>query len=85
MGGLRIQVAQPKYGSTTGFQGMTDIPSVIVILLYYCTVILCVLFTVIDYLAVGPSSAPDIWVVVPDMHETHLKHRFLSQLSISNN
>ena len=78
LGGPRIKVAQPKYGSTAGFQGMTDIPSVIVILLYCSTVIMSVLFTVTDYLAVGPGSAPGIWVVVPGMHGTHLKHRFSS-------
>jgi len=57
---------------------MTDIPSVIVILLYCFTVILYVLFTVTDYLSVGPGLVPDIWAVIPGMHETHLKHRFPS-------
>jgi len=28
-----------------------------------------------DYLAVGPGSAPVVWVVVPGMYGTHLKHR----------
>ena len=78
MGGPRIQVTQPKYGSTARFPGLTDISSVIVILLYCSTMILCVLFTVTDYLAVGPGSAPGIWAVVPGVHGTHLKHRFSS-------
>ena len=26
LGGPKIQVAQPRYGSTAGFRGMTDIP-----------------------------------------------------------
>jgi len=39
---------------------MTDIPYVSIII-------------VIDYLAVGPSSASGDWVVVPSMYRTHLK------------
>jgi len=35
LGGLRIQVAQPTYDSTTWFRGMTDIPSV-----YYSIVLI---------------------------------------------
>jgi len=35
LGGPRIQVAQLTYGSTAGFRGMTDIPSV-----YYSTVLI---------------------------------------------
>ena len=38
LGGPRIQVTQPTYGSTAGFRGMTDIPSV-----SYSTV--CLLYT----------------------------------------
>jgi len=41
-------------------------------------VILYVLFTITDYLAIGPGSAPGIWAMVLGMHGTHLKHRFSS-------
>jgi len=30
--------------------------------------------TIIDYLVVGPGSAPGIWAVISGMYETHLKH-----------
>ena len=70
MGGPRIQVVQPRYGSTAGFRGMSGIPSIIVPLF-----LSELLFTVIDYLAVGYGSAPAVWVVVPGMYITHLKHR----------
>jgi len=33
------------------------------------------LYMLTDYLAVGLDSAPRVWVVIPDMHWTHLKHR----------
>jgi len=70
LGGLRIQVAQPRYCSTAGFQGMTDIP--------YCSYCHCywhiVIVIVIDYLMVGPGSAPGDWAVVLGMYGTHLKH-----------
>ena len=70
LGGAKIQVVQPRYGSTARFWGMTDIP--------YCSY--ChgywhiIIVIVIDYLAVGPGSAPGDWVVVPSMYGTHLKH-----------
>ena len=81
LGGPRIQVAT-DLGSTEGFQGMTDIPSV-----YYFTVLLWVLFhsdavsTVTDYQAVGPNSIPDIWAVVLGMYGTHLS---LQSISFNN-
>ena len=38
-----------------------------------------------DYLAVGPDSAPGVWVVVPSMHGTHLKHiQYLQPISFNN-
>jgi len=49
-----------------GSRGVTDTP--VLFLLY-------MLYMLPDYLAVGPGSAPRVWVVVPGMHETHLKHR----------
>ena len=61
LSGRKIQVVQPKYGSTAGFQGMTDIPHFHVVI-------------VIDYLAVGSGSAPGDWAVMPSMYGTHLKH-----------
>jgi len=78
LGRSRIQVAQPTYESTAGFQRMTNF-----LFVYYSTVLLWVLFhsdavsivTVTDYLAVGPSLAPDIWTVVLGLYGTHLKHR----------
>ena len=55
LSGPRIQVVPLKEGSTTRFPGMTGIPPCL-----YC---LC-----IEYLAVRPSSAPDIglwfWVCI---------------------
>jgi len=40
---------------------------------------------VIDYLAVGPSSAPGDWVVVPGMYGTHLNHgQCLQPISFNN-
>ena len=41
--------------------------------------------TVTDYLAVGPGSAPDIWVMVPGMYRTHIKHgQYLQLISFNN-
>ena len=51
MGKLRIKVVQPRYGSTAGFWGMTDIPIISIVI-------------IIDYLMVGPDSAPGDWVMV---------------------
>ena len=81
LGGPRIQVAQPRYGSTAGFRGMTDIP--------YCPYCQCywhiVIVIVIDYLAVGPGLAPVNWVVVSVMYGTHLKHgQCLQPISFNN-
>ena len=40
---------------------------------------------VIDYLAVGPSSAPGDWVVVPGMYGIHLKHgQYLQSINFNN-
>ena len=75
-----MQVVQPTYGSTTGFRGMTDIPSVIVLLFHSDTVNI---ITITYYLAVGAGLAPSIWVVILGMYGTHLKHGQYLILSIS--
>jgi len=68
--GPRIQVAQPRYGFTTGFRGMTDIPYWSYCHFHYHWHI----FIVIDYLEVGPGLESGDWAVVPGMYGTHLKH-----------
>jgi len=69
------KVAQPRYGSTAGFWGITDIP--------YCSYCHCYwhIVIVIYYLVVGPGSSPGDWAVVLGMYGTCLKHgQFLFQL-----
>jgi len=86
--GPKIQVAQPRYGYTARFRGMTDITFV-----YCSTVLLWVLFysdtvstvTVTDYLVVRPGYVLGIWAVVQSMCNTHLKHRQrLQPISFNN-
>ena len=67
MSGPRIQVAQPGYDSIAGFRGVTVIP---------------IVYIVIDYLEVGPGSAPDDWAVVSGIYGTHLKHEQYLLLSV---
>ena len=43
-----------------------------------------IIVIVIDYLAVGPGSAPSDWAVVPGMYGTHLKHDNVSSISFNN-
>ena len=72
MGEPKIQVAQPRYGSTVGFRGMTDIP--------YCSIVI-----VIDYLAVRSGSALGDCAVISGMYGTHLKYGQCPQLISFNN
>jgi len=70
LGGPTVQIVQPRYGSTVGFRGMTDIRIVFIVI-------------VIDYLVVGPGSAPSDWAMVLGMYGTHLKYRQCLHLFIS--
>jgi len=40
---------------------------------------------VLDYLAIGHGSAPEVWVMVPGMYGTHLKYgQCLQPISFNN-
>ena len=57
-----------------GFRGVTGTPSCFIPVIH-----------VLDYLAVGPGSAPGVWAVVPGMYGTHLKHgQCLQPISFNN-
>ena len=74
LGGTRIHVKQPRYGSTARFRGMTNI-SYYPYCHYYRHIVI-----VIDYLTLGPGSAPGDWAVILGMYETLLKHGHCLQL-----
>ena len=79
---------QPRYCFTVGFRGSLTSHMFIVpqcYSKYYFHSETMSTVTVTDYLAVGTGSAPSIWVVVPDMYKTHLKHgQHLQPISFNN-
>jgi len=68
---LRSRKKVPLQGS----RGVTDTP-----LLFLFLFLIYMLYMLPDYLAIGPGSAPEVWVMVPGMHGTHLKYRQCLQL-----
>jgi len=63
---LRSRKRVPLQGS----RGVTD-----TLVSFMFLFLLYMLYMLPDYLAVGPGSTSGVWIVVPSMHGTHLKHR----------
>ena len=75
---LRSRTRVPLQGSC----GVTGTPSCSCIHVIHAPV---PFIHVSDYVAVRPGSAPGVWVVVPGMHGTHLKHgQCLQPISFNN-